>query len=72
MSEHQHIALFQIRFNVVLIHISLQLIVNQDHNNICLFCSLCRSVNLEALIFCFCPGFASFIKTDNDIASGFL
>ncbi len=72
MGEHQHISLFQVRFDVLLVHGSLQFIVDQDHNDICLLCSFCRRIYFKALCFCFCPGSGAFIQTDNDVASGLL
>ena len=41
MCEHQHIAFIQVWFNVFFVHICLQLIVDQNHNDVCLFCSFC-------------------------------
>ena len=71
MCKHQHVAFFKVRFNVFLVHICLQFIVDQDHDDICLLCSFCCCINLEALFFRSLPRFASFIKSDDDITSGF-
>ena len=70
MSEHKHVALFQIWLDVFLVHICLQLIVDQDHDDISLFCSLCCGVYFKSLCLCFCPRLAALVKTDDNIASG--
>ena len=70
MSEHQHIALFQVRLDIFFVQLSLFLIVDQDHDDISQLCSLCCCVNFEALCFSFSPGSGSFVKTDNNVASG--
>ena len=72
MSEHQHIALFQIWLDGLFVHSCLFLIVNQDHDNICFFCCLCCCIYFKSLLLCAFPGSASLIKTDNYMASRFL
>ena len=72
MGEHQHIALLQIRLNVLFIHISLQLIIDQDHDNVRLFRRLGRGVHFKALRLSLRPGFAPLIKADNHPAARFL
>ena len=70
MSEHQHVALFQVWLDIFFVHCSLFLIVDQDHNDISLFCSLSSGIYFESLCLCFCPGFAAFIKSNNNITAG--
>src|SRR5699024_1118733 len=72
VSEHQHVALFQIRLDILLIHISLQLIVDQNHDDIRSLCGLCSCVNLKSLFLSLRPGFASLIQTNDNMASGIL
>ena len=40
----------QIRFDGFLIHFCLKLIVDQNHNDICLFCRFCCRIYLKALM----------------------
>ena len=61
VSEHQHVALFQVRLDIFLIEFSLLLIIDQDHDNVSLFCSLCRRIYFESLFFRSLPGSASLI-----------
>ena len=70
MSEHQHVALFQVWLDIFFVHCSLFLIVDQDHDDISLFCSLSSGIYFESLCLCFCPGFAAFIKSNNNITAG--
>ena len=70
MSEHKHIALFQVWLDVFLVHICLKLIVDQDHDDISLFCSLCCGVYFKSLCLCFCPRLAALVKTNDNITSG--
>ena len=70
MSKHQHIAFFQIGLNILLIQCRLLFIIDQDHDDISLFCSLCRSEYFEALLFGSFPGPGSLIQTDDNIAAG--
>ena len=72
VSEHQHVALFQVRLDIFLVHISLQLIVDQDHDDICFFCSLCCGIYFKALCLSLCPGLAALVQTDDDVTSGLL
>ena len=72
VSEHQHVALFQVRFDIFFVKSCLLLIVDQDHDDISFLCSFCCCINFKSLCLCFCPGLAAFIKTDNNMASGFL
>ena len=71
MRKHQHIAFFQIRLNILLIKRSLFLIIDQNHDNICLLCSFCCGKYFKSLFFCSFPRTASFIKSDDHITSGF-
>ena len=71
MSEHQHVSSFQVWRDRLFVQFSLQLIVDQDHDDICLFCSLCCCIYFKSLCFCFCPGFRALIQTDNYITSTF-
>ena len=72
MRKHQHIALFQIRLDIFLVHGSLQFVIDQDHNDIRLLCRFRRRIYFKALCLRFCPGFGAFIQTNNDVASGLL
>ena len=70
MSEHQHVALFQVRLDVLLVHISLLLIVDQDHDDVSHLSSLSGVVYLEALCLSLSLGLAAFVQTDNNVAAG--
>ena len=70
VGKHQHISCLKVRLNISLIHSSLFLIVNQNHNDICLLCCLCCCINFESLLFCSLPGLTALVKTNDDIASG--
>ena len=41
MCKHKHVAFLKVWLDVFLIHICLKLIIDQDHNDVCLFCRLC-------------------------------
>ena len=66
VSEHQHIARLEVRFDILLIHSSLLFIVDQDHDDVCLLCSFCGCKYFKALLFSLCPGLAAFIQTNDD------
>ena len=68
MGKHKHISRFQVGFNGLLIHLCLQFVINQNHNDICLLSRFCRSIYLKSLRLRLCPGFRAFIKPDNYIA----
>ncbi len=70
MRKHQHISCFQVRRDILLVHICLLLIVDQNHNDVCPFCRLCSCINLKALFLCLFPGFTSLVQTNDDITSG--
>ena len=70
MREHQHITFFQVRLDIFAVQLRLLLIIDQDHDDISLLCSLCRCVYFEALLLCSLPASGSFIQTDDDLASG--
>ena len=72
VGKHEHVPFFQIRLNVLLVHGSLLLIIDQDHDDIRLLRRLCRGKYFKSLLHCLGPGSASFIKSDDDMASGFL
>ena len=72
MCEHQHVACFQIRFDVLLIHSCLQLIIDENHNDICLLSSLSRRIYLEALCLSLRPGLGALVKADNYVTAGLL
>ena len=72
MSEHQHVACFQVRLDVLLIHISLLLIIDQDHDDVSLLSSLSSGVYVEALLLSLSPGLGALVQTDNNIAAGLL
>ena len=55
MSKHKHIALFKVRLNILFINISLQFIIDQEHNDIRLLNRLCGCINFKALRLCFFP-----------------
>ena len=69
MSEHQHVTLFKVWLDVFFVHICLFFIIDQNHDDICLFCSLCCCIYFKALLFGSLPGLTSFIQTNNDIAA---
>ena len=72
MSKHQHVAFFKVRLDIFFVKFGLFFIIDQDHDDVSLFCSLCCCIYFKALFFGFFPGLASFIQTNNDIASRFL
>ena len=72
VSKHQHIAGGQIGSNILFIHLGLQFVVDQNHNNISLLGSLSRGINLKALSLSLGPGFAALIQTDDNVAAGIL
>ena len=72
VGEHQHVALLQVRLNVLLVHGRLQLVVDQNHDNVCPLRSLGSCINLKPLCLGARPGFASLVKADNHVAAGFL
>ena len=41
---------FEVRLDILLVHCSLLLIVNEDHNNISLLCSLSSCINIKSLL----------------------
>ena len=43
--EHEHITFFQVRLNIFFVHSCLFLIVDQNHDDISLFCSFCCCIN---------------------------
>ena len=72
MCEHQHIAGLEVGLDVLLVHCSLLLIVDQDHDDIRKLSSLSSIVNRQALCLCLSLGLGTFIQTYDNIASGFL
>ena len=72
MSKHKHIAFLKVWLDIFLIHISLFLIIDQNHDDISLLCSLSCCIYFKSLLFSSLPGSAAFIKTDNDVTSGLL
>ena len=65
VSEHQHIARFQIRCNVLLVHCCLLFIIDQNHDDVSLLCSFCCGEYFEALCLSLCPGLAALVQTDD-------
>ena len=72
MSEHQHIALFQVGLDVVLVQISLLLIIDQDHDDVSTLCSFCSGEYFETLCLSLCPGLGALVQTDDNMTSGIL
>ena len=72
MSEHQHIALFQVGLDVVLVQISLLLIIDQDHDDVSTLCSFCSGEYFEPLCLSLCPGLGALVQTDDNMTSGIL
>ena len=72
MGKHQHIACLQIRLNILLVHVGLQLVVDQDHDHVSPLGSLSRGVHLKTLGLGLSPGLAPLIKPDDHIAPGLL
>ena len=72
MCKHQHIALFQIRRNVLFIKLCLFFIVDQNHNDIGLLCSFCSCKHFKALLLCPAPWLGALIKPDDHMAPWFL
>ena len=72
MSKHQHITCLKVWLNGFLIQCSLLLIIDEDHDHICLLCSFCCCIYFESLLFSFFPGTGSLIQTNDDMASWFL
>ena len=56
MGKHKHISGFQIGLDAFLIHFSLLLIIDKDHDDISPSCGLISGINLESLIFSLLPG----------------
>ena len=67
MSEHQHIALFQVGLDVVLVQISLLLIIDQDHDDVSTLCSFCSGEYFEPLCLSLCPGLGALVQTDDNM-----
>ena len=72
MSEHQHIALFQIGLDVILVQICLLLIVDQDHDDVSTLCSFCSGKYFKSLCLSLCPGLGALVQTDDNMTSGIL
>ena len=71
MRKHQHVTWFQVWLDIFLIHVCLFFIIDQDHDDISLFCCFCRSIYFQTLFFCFFPRFRSFIQSNDDISTTF-
>ena len=69
MSEHEHIAFFQVRLDIFAVQLSLLLIIDQDHDDIRLLRSLSCCINFKALFFCPLPASGTLIQTDDNLAS---
>ena len=72
MSEHQHIALFQVGLDVILVQICLLLIVDQNHDDVGTLCSFCSGKYFKSLCLSLCPGLGALVQTDDNMASGIL
>ena len=72
MRKHQHVALFQIRLDILFIHSGLFLIIDQNHDDISLLRCLRSGINLESLCLGFSPGLTALVKADNNITAGIL
>ena len=72
MGEHKHVAFFQVGLDVSLIHGRLLLVIDEDHDDVCLFGSFICCKHFKALCLSLGPGFASLVQTDDDVASGIL
>ena len=72
VGEHQHITGLEVRLYVLLIHISLQLVIDQDHDDIGLLYSLSGGKNLQSLCLCLCLGLGALVQTNHYITSGIL
>ena len=55
VSEHKHIASLKVGLDVLLVHSCLLLVVDKDHNDVSLLCSVGGCVNLKALLLGSCP-----------------
>ena len=72
MGEHQHIALFQVGLDVILVQISLLLIIDQDHDDVSTLCSFCSGKYFKSLCLSLCPGLGALVQTDDNMTSGIL
>ena len=72
VSKHQHVALFEIRLNILLVHIRLQLIVDQNHNDIRPLRCLGIGLNRNALLLSLLSRLGALVKTDANFNSGIL
>ena len=72
MGKHQHIAFLEVRGDILLIHRSLELIIDQDHDDIRFLRRFRCSINLKSLALRPLPGLAAFIEADNDMETGIL
>ena len=72
MCEHEHVALVEVRLDVLLVHIRLQLIVDQNHDDICPLCSLGIGLHRETLLLCLLSRLGALVKTHANINAGIL
>ena len=72
VGEGQGLAGAQVGSDILFIHSSLLLIVDQNHDDVGLLRCLCSRIHLKSLRFCFRPGFASLIKANDNIIAGIL
>ena len=72
MREHEHVALFQVGLDVLLVHVSLKLIIDQDHDDVGPLCRLGVGHDLDALLLSLRTGLGALVQTDTDIDAGFL
>ena len=72
VSESKSLAGSEVRSDALLVEISLSLIVDEDHDDVCLLSSLSSSVNLEACVLSLLPALGAFVKTDDNVNAAIL
>ena len=70
VGEHDGLAGGQVGGDILLIHIGLLLVVDQDHDDICCLSSLGSGHDGEAVLLSHGPALAALIQADDDIAAG--
>ncbi len=72
VSEHEHIARFQVGLDLFFIDLSLEFIRRKDHDDISLLCCFGCRKNSQSLRFSLLLGLGAFIKTNDNIKTGLL
>ena len=72
MGEHQHIALFQIGGDILLVNVRLYLVVHQNHDDVGPFRGISHGLDLQARLFRVGPVLGARAQTTAHIAAGFL